>query len=58
MPDCILSDSELHFLMKLSKLTEVYSKLAYAGVEISVIRKKFRLVQEIVEEDNDYWKYA
>lgn len=57
LPDCVLSNSELYFLMKLYKVTETYSRLAHVTVDVSLLKNKFRIISKILEEDETHWTY-
>ena len=50
------SQSMIYFLMKLYNLTSVYNRLMYVTIGIGVLKTKFKLVEELVEEEPDFWK--
>ena len=50
------SQSMIYFLMKLYDLATVYSRLMYVTLGIGVLKTKFKLVEELLEEEPDFWQ--
>ena len=55
LPKESYSRSQIYFLIKLHKVALTYCKLIRVSVPIGTLKSKFKLVEQLCEEEKDYW---
>ena len=55
LPEESYSRSQIYFLIKLHKVALTYCKLIRVSVPIGVLKSKFKLVEQLCQEEKDYW---
>jgi len=50
------SKSQIYFLMSLHELALEYNKLMYVSIGIGVLKSKFRIVKQLLGEDEQFWR--
>ena len=51
-----LSRQWAHFLQRIAKLIEDYSRILYCTIDLKFIKRNFKIIQEICERDPDKWR--
>ena len=47
--------SYVYFFIDLFNLSTIYYKVSCISLKLGVVRRKFKLIKEIVNEDEDFW---
>ena len=47
--------SYLYFFIELLNLATIYYRVSCISLPLGVVRRKFKLIKEIVNEDDDFW---
>jgi hypothetical protein len=47
--------SQIYFMISLYELASTYNKLMYVSMSVRLLKTKFKLVREAMENDPDFW---
>jgi len=52
------SRSQIYFLMSLHKLALKYNKLVYVSISNDTLKSKFRIVKQLLDENEEFWRHV
>ena len=55
LPASHYSRSQIYFLMNLHDLALKYNKLMYVSIGIGILKSKYRIVKQLLGENEDFW---